>query len=120
MFKTNIGFKQEFSFEYRLNESNRVLNKYPDRKPIICEKFGSQKDLPDIDKKKYLVPDELTIGQFIYVIRKRIHLNPEAALFLFVNNKIVSSSCLISQLYHNEKDPDGFLYIQYSKENVFG
>jgi GABA(A) receptor-associated protein len=120
MFKTNIGFKQEFSFEYRLNESNRVLNKYPDRKPIICEKFGSQKDLPDIDKKKYLVPDELTVGQFIYVIRKRIRLNPEAALFLFVNNKIVSSSYLISQLYHNEKDPDGFLYIQYSKENVFG
>ncbi len=118
MFKPS--FKREFAFENRLDESTRVLTKYPDRKPIICEKYSNQKDLPDIDKKKYLIPNELTIGQFIYVIRKRMNLSAESALFLFINNKMVSSSAIIGQIYHQDKDPDGFLYIQYAKENVFG
>lgn len=42
-------------------------------------------DIPTIDKKKYLVPADLTVGQFVYVIRKRIKLSPEKAIFIFVN-----------------------------------
>ena len=49
------------------------------------EKAG-RSDIPDIDKKKYLVPGDLTAGQFVYVIRKRIKLSPEKAIFIFVNN----------------------------------
>jgi len=113
-------FKQEFSFDKRLEESSRVLIKYPDRRPIICEKSPNQKDLPNIDKKKYLVPIDLSMGQFIYVIRKRMNLRPEEAIFLFVNNQIISGTSIIGQVYDYGKDPDGFLYIQYSKENVFG
>lgn len=113
-------FKRQFSFKYRLEESSRVLTKYPDRIPIICEKSSNQKDLPTIDKKKYLVPNDLSMGQFIYVIRKRMNLRPEEAIFLFVNNQIISGTSLIGHIYDYEKDPDGFLYIQYAKENVFG
>jgi GABA(A) receptor-associated protein len=114
------SFKREFSFQNRLEESTRVLTKYPERKPIICEKYSDNKDLPDIDKKKYLVPNELTFGQFMYIIRQQMRLNPETALFFFVNNKILSSSSIVSQVYYQEKDIDGFLYVKYSKENVFG
>ena len=114
------GFKREYNFQNRMEESARVLIKYPDRKPIICEKSSNQLDLPDIDKKKYLVPNDLTIGQFIYVIRKRMHLKSEEALFLFINNKIMSASAIIGHIYQQERDLDGFLYIQYAKENVFG
>jgi len=32
------------------------------------------------------VPADLTVGQFVYVIRKRIKLSPEKAIFIFVNN----------------------------------
>jgi GABA(A) receptor-associated protein len=118
MFRSS--FKREFAFENRLEESTRVLTKYPDRKPIICEKYGSHKDLPDIDKKKYLVPNELTLGQFMYIIRNRMCLNPETSLFLFVNNNLIPSSSIIRHIYHQHSEPDGFLYIYYSKENVFG
>lgn len=113
-------FKREFSFHHRLEESARVLHKYPDRIPIICEKLANQKNLPNLDKKKYLVPCELTVGQFMYVIRKRINLKPEEALFLFINNQIVSGASIIGQIYNYYKDNDGFLYIQYAKENTFG
>ena len=112
-------FKDQYSFESRANEATRVLLKYPDRVPIICEKT-QQKDLPDIDRNKYLAPMKLTIGEFTHVIRQRIKLKPEEALFLFINNKLLPCSTLMGQIYENERETDGFLYIKYSKENVFG
>jgi GABA(A) receptor-associated protein len=114
------GFKQQFSLQNRVKESSRILSKYPDRIPIICEKANNQNDLPNIDKKKYLVPFDLTIGQFMCVIRNRMRLRPDESLFLFVNNEIVSGSSIIGYVYEQLKDPDGFLYIQYAKENTFG
>jgi hypothetical protein len=76
-----------FSAEKRKSEAERIRAKYPDRVPVICEK-ADRSDIPDIDKKKYLVPADLTVGQFHYVIRKRIQLAPEKALFLFCSNTI--------------------------------
>lgn len=35
---------------------------------------------------RYLVPADLTVGQFVYVVRKRIKLSPEKAIFIFVKN----------------------------------
>ena len=32
------------------------------------------------------MPADLTVGQFVYVIRKRIKLSPEKAIFIFVDN----------------------------------
>jgi len=78
-------FKSEHPLEKRQAESLRIREKYPDRIPVIVEKAG-RSDIPDIDKKKYLVPGDLTAGQFVYVIRKRIKLSPEKAIFIFVNN----------------------------------
>ncbi len=73
--------------EKRKAEADRIRAKYPDRVPVICEK-ADRSDIPDIDKKKYLVPADLTVGQFQYVIRKRIKLAPEKALFVFCANTI--------------------------------
>lgn len=113
-------FANTYTFEERTNESSRVLQKYPDRIPIICEKNSRANDCPEIDKKKYLVPFDLTIGQFMYVIRKRLKLQSEAAIFLFINGTIPPSSSLVGRIYEQHKNKDGFLYITYAKENTFG
>jgi GABA(A) receptor-associated protein len=49
-----------------------------------------------------------------------MNLKPEEGIFLFANNKLVSGSAIIGNVYDYSKDTDGFLYIQYSKENTFG
>ena len=103
----------------RRSESDRIRAKYPDRVPVICER-ADRSDVPDIDKKKYLVPADLTVGQFIYVIRKRIKLPPEKAIFIFVDNVIPPTASLMSAGYEVQKDEDGFLYVTYSGENTFG
>jgi GABA(A) receptor-associated protein len=60
------------------------------------------------------------MGQFLYVIRKRLRLLPEKALFLFVNGTIPPTTSLINEVYNRHKDDDGYLYISYAQENTFG
>lgn len=115
-----ITFKTQHSFEKRKAEADKIRAKYADRVPVIVEKNSRSGDAPDIDKKKYLVPSDLTAGQFLYVIRKRMKLTPEKAIFIFMNNSLPPSGDLMSQLYKNHRDEDGFLYVTYSGESTFG
>ncbi len=112
-------FRKSTGFEERFIKANGLIKKYPDRVPVICEKTEG-KDNPDIDKNKYLVPVSITLGQFLMIVRQRIAIKPDEAIFLFVNDCIVPSNELIGNIYHKYKDPDNFLYISYSKENTFG
>ena len=112
-------FKLEHPLDKRQAEAERIRDKYPDRIPVIVEKAPGS-DISDIDKKKYLVPTDLTVGQFVHVIRKRIKLAPEKAIFIFVNNVLPPTAGLMSQIYEEQKDEDGFLYITYNGESVFG
>lgn len=113
-------FKKLNSFETRVDESSRICKKHPDRVPIIVCKNSKDIKLADIDKQKFLVPRDMTIGQFIYVIRKRIKLKPEQALFVLVNNSLQPTNKILDIIYNDCKDEDGFLYIVYSSENTFG
>ena len=115
-----IGFKNKYPFKERKMDCTQILLKYPDRIPIICEKYPYSRSAPDIDKHKYLVGYDLTIGQFISVIRKRMTLKPELSLYIFINGTIPSNSCFLQNLFIDYKDDDGFLYIKYDIENTFG
>ncbi|CAF2150762.1 BnaA01g17220D [Brassica napus] len=103
----------------RSAEAARIREKYPDRILVIVEK-GEKSDIPTIDKKKYLVPADLTVGQFVYVIHKRIKLSAEKAIFIFVDNVLPPTGALMSAVYEEKKDDDGFLYVTYSGENTCG
>ena len=95
---------------------------------MIVEKAPKAR-VGDLDKKKYLVPSDLTVGQFYFLIRKRIHLRPEDALFFFVNNVIPPTSATMGALYQVSKHevqnrlrlfPDCFLkkiYYKHIQEN---
>merc|ERR1711871_536583 len=113
------SFKSEHPLEKRKAEARRIREKYADRIPVIVEK-AEKSDVPDIDKKKNLVPSDLTVGQFVYVIRKRIKLSAEKAIYIFGNNVLPPTAAFMSALYEEQKDEDGFLYITYSGENYFG
>ncbi|XP_009195147.1 gamma-aminobutyric acid receptor-associated protein-like 2 isoform X1 [Papio anubis] len=83
-------FKEDHSLEHRCVESAKIRAKYPDRVPVIVEKVsGSQ--IVDIDKRKYLVPSDITVAQFMWIIRKRIQLPSEKAIFLFVDKTVPQS-----------------------------
>lgn len=116
------SFKQEYSEQKRVMEARRIRQKYPDRIPIIVEQARDQ-DFAAVDmKRKYLVPGELTLGQFVYIVRKRLKLNAEKAIFLATAGGIMPATTqLIGTIDSEHKDKDdGFLYLVYSAENTFG
>ncbi|GAB2241700.1 hypothetical protein Droror1_Dr00018475 [Drosera rotundifolia] len=86
---------------------------------VIVER-AEKTDILDIDKKKYPVPTDLNVGQFVYVVRKRIKLSSEKAIFIFVKNILPPTAAMMSAIYEEHKDEDGFLYMTYSGENTFG
>lgn len=114
------SFKERFTFETRQDEALRIMKKYPDRIPIIVERSSSDTTTELINKNKYLAPSSLTVGQFVYVIRKRLVLAPEKAIFLFIGGILPPTASLLGSIYDEHKDRDHFLYITYSGENTFG
>jgi GABA(A) receptor-associated protein len=80
--------------EKRAAEAKRILTKYPDRIPVIVGK-SARSSLPEIDKKKFLVPGSMLCGEFKYIIHKHLQsqlaggaeaLSAEQTLYLFVKN----------------------------------
>ena len=54
-------FQKKFSFDKRKQEGcNRILEKFPDKIPVIVEQGKSDK-LAKIDKSKFLVPQDITV-----------------------------------------------------------
>ncbi|CAF3965804.1 unnamed protein product [Rotaria magnacalcarata] len=86
---------------------------------VVLERVPKS-DIPEIDKRKFLVPSDITIAQFKWIILKRIQLAPEKAIFLFVNKTIPTTSATLGEIYAEHKDEDSFLYMAYAGENTFG
>ncbi len=97
---------------------NKILLKYPHRIPVIIKK--GNKEAPDIDRNKYLVPKDITIASFTLVIRQRIKLKQDEALFIMVNNILVNQSEIMSSIYKKYKSQNGSLELTYSTESTFG
>ena len=104
----------------RVKKSQFILEKYPDRIPIIIQPSKSDRDSYPIDKSKYITPRDLTLLQLQQIIRKRIKFPAEKALYMFINNKIYPITSIVGVVYDTNKDPDGFLYITYCQESTFG
>ena len=120
--KKNAAISADISNDYleRLKKSQVILEKYPDRVPLIIQPSKNDRDAYPIDKSKYITPRDLTLLQLQQIIRKRVKFPAEKALFMFINNKIYPITAVVGTIYDTNKDADGFLYITYCQESTFG
>lgn len=118
--RDNNPFKNEHpELEKRKQESAQVKAKYPNRCAVIV--YSNDSRLPEFEKYKYLVPDDLTVAQFMQIVRKKIKLSPEQAIFMYVaDNVLPPTSATLASIAKDHIDEDGFLYINIVGENVFG
>ena len=95
--------------------------KYPDKVPVILTRCVTS-ILPEINNKKFLIPDDFTIGEFLCILRKKIKLNSESGIFLFILN----TGCLPSthdrfiELFERYRGDENVLRLEYTGENTFG
>jgi len=117
----NSEFKKTHSLEERRKECEKMRTKFADRVPVIVERVVNS-DLPQLDRKKFLVPKDIIFGQFLSIIRKRVNISSSTAIFTFVgdNQAMTVSSATMNQTYEENKDEDGFLYVFYTGEDTFG
>jgi GABA(A) receptor-associated protein len=112
---------QSLPFEKRKKESTHILTKYPDKVGIIVQKSTRCYEDIELDKQKFLVPRNITMGQFLFIIRKRLKLRAEKAIYMFTENTTIPpTSFLISNIYNQNVNEDGFLYMYYTSESTFG
>ena len=120
----NSNYKKTTSLEDRKQKSSRMISLYPDRIPVIVEMSSSSASyysyIKSCHKVKYLVPYNINMGQFIQILRDKIKIDASTALFFFINNKIFPITSLIGDIYKNNADEDGFLYIEFCEESTFG
>lgn len=64
---------------------------------VIVEK-DPKSHIQDIDKRKFLVPNDISVAQFMWIIRKRIQLPSEKAIFLFVGKVLPQSRYLLNYI----------------------
>eukprot|EP00928_Gymnodinium_smaydae_P023156 TRINITY_DN19220_c0_g1_i1.p1 TRINITY_DN19220_c0_g1~~TRINITY_DN19220_c0_g1_i1.p1 ORF type:complete len:305 (+),score=48.25 TRINITY_DN19220_c0_g1_i1:147-1061(+) len=106
-------------------EARRMRERYPDRVPVICER-APYADLPEISRKKFIVPGTMLCGEFKYIVHKNIvqatkdGLAADQTVYLFVNGISPKTGTPMSELYEQFRDADGFLYVSYGAENTLG
>ena len=115
------NFKKTFSDIERKNKCDALLIKCPNCVPVILEKDPNCK-IPAIKTTKFLVLKESTINEFIKKIKELIKMSELEAIFLAVKGKYaISGQKTMEEIYENYKDKqDGFLYITYSSELIYG
>lgn len=104
-------------------DARTILEKYPDRVPVYVRKSPKCKgELNDLEKHKYLVPTDMTMGSFMCVLRKHIKIDSTQAIFVFVrhNGLLVPNSSMLGDLYTTHKEDDHMLHLDYTSENTFG
>ena len=81
-------------------EIDRVMKKYPGRIPVFVKRadnIGSK--LPDINRHKFLIPQDFTLHALQHTVRLYLKLKPEQAIFLFINGAIPNYTVSLAQLY---------------------
>lgn len=111
----------------RGEESDKIRKKYPERIPVVVDRVKATDhalvDSRGKEKHKYLVPLDMTVGMFYDVLRRSMpKLKPEDALYftLYDSRQIPATTKLMSVLYAEHRNPDGYLYFVYTAESTFG
>ena len=102
-----------------LEEGKKYLKNIPGKITVILEDAtkGVNKGIKTI---KYISKD-LKLPQFISQFQKQLKLTSEDALFFLAKGKnALVGNQTFQEIYDKFKDKDGFLYITYVRELVWG
>lgn len=112
------------SLEERRENAQALIKKYNGRIPVVVSVIYNSK-LPTIEQKNFLVTTDMTTRQFTMLLRKKLRLSENQSIFMFAETAsktyiLVTCCDTLGELYEKYKNIDGFLYIYYGEDSVFG
>jgi len=117
----NTPYKRLKSFEERTLESSMMIKSDDSKVPVIVERMSGEKLLPWPPNRKYFVGREAQFHMFMMKVRKILQLHAEQSFFLLIAGRhMACGSTTMENIYAEHKDDDGFLYITYASQEVFG
>ncbi len=117
---SSVKYRQRVTLPERKITAERIITQHPTRIPVVVECSEQLQQEHPLSKNKFAVPYELTLAQFLFVIRKHMKLQPEYAIYAFINNRLHPTTSAIGTIYAREKTEDGFMYIDIFQESTFG
>ena len=113
--------KEVPDIETRRNECRKYDKYIESGYPIIFEK-DPKSNIEPFPKTRYLVNKDMTVNHFQLLLRNKLKLNETQAFFLLVQGKYtILGENTLEEIYHKFKDrDDGFLYMMYSTEQIWG
>ena len=109
------------------NQFKELKERFPNRVPVLLEALkGCTLECTGMDTK-FLVPNDLHVSHFQFILRKRLGLakKSETAIFLFIKTVgdrhiLPASTETFQALYEAHGQEQGHLDMIFSSENVFG
>ena len=93
-----------------------MIQKYPNRVPIKVLTDGDM----SLQRTKFLVPLDLTLGSLLIVIRKFLSkVENYEALYIFVGGRLYPNNFTLSKIWQDQ-EAKYFLTIIIAKESTFG
>lgn len=118
---TFFPYKLAYSLDTRTSECRNIRTRYPQTIPVICEPGpNSVRNFNAKTLRKYIVPKNITVGQFVGIIRRQMKMPANNAMFLCVGETMLPTGYTIHAVHESYQAQDGFLYINYTMENTFG
>jgi hypothetical protein len=105
----------------------KLKKRFPNRVAVLLEALdGCEIACAGMDTR-FLVPDDLSLAHFQFIIRKRLGLaaRPETAIFIFLKTAagrhiLPPSTATFQQLFEEHGKEEGHLQMTFSSEKTFG
>ena len=67
------------------------------------------------------MPKRFTVAEAMSIVRDKLKLRKEQGIVLLANGKyMLKQTAFLVDIYEQYKDQDGFLYLVYTEENIYG
>ena len=111
-------------------KSIKILHqKYPNQVAVIVRRMEGSA-LPELSSNKFIVPKDLSVAQWLYIMRRqKLKINETQNIYFFVDTglqsdgksvEIMNGVELMSQVFQKAKKEDGAMYVWYREEDTFG
>lgn len=115
------SFKERKNLMTRKLEYANLKAKFPNKVTVVIERYAKERNLPFLDKTKFLVPEDLQVSKLLMIIRNRMDITENQAIYLMTANKtMLTMSRTMAEVYEEHRDEDGFVYLTYASQSVFG